>query len=159
METTYYLSPIGLMEIKGTDKGIASVVFIDTVTGVIPNPPCLRECVTQLDEYFNKKRKKFSLDLDVSGSEFQVKVWKELLNIPFGKTTTYGDLAEKIGEKEAVRAVGGANGKNRISIIVPCHRVIGNDGKLVGYAGGLWRKQWLLEFENDNKQIALEYND
>ncbi|MGD0711099.1 MAG: methylated-DNA--[protein]-cysteine S-methyltransferase [Bacteroidales bacterium] len=155
MEKTYFLAPIGLLEISGSEKGIASVSFVANVDNVIENPPCLRECVSQLNDYFNGKRKSFNLKLDVEGTEFQKKVWNELLKIPYGKTVTYNDIAKKLGDKEAVRAVGHANGKNPIAIIIPCHRVIGSDGKLVGYAGGLWRKKWLLNFEQKDVQGEL----
>jgi methylated-DNA-[protein]-cysteine S-methyltransferase len=155
MEKTYFLAPIGLLEISGTEKGIASIAFVANVDNVIENPPCLRECVSQLNDYFNGKRKFFNLDLDIEGTEFQKKVWNELLKIPFGKTVSYNDIAKKLGDKEAVRAVGHANGKNPVAIIIPCHRVIGSDGKLVGYAGGLWRKKWLLNFENKDVQGEL----
>jgi len=155
MEKTYFLSPIGLLEIQGSENGISSVSFDAIVDNVIESPPCLRECVTQLYEYFEGKRKSFDLKLDFEGTDFQKKVWNELTKIPFGKTKSYHDIAMKIGDKDAVRAIGHANGKNPIAIIVPCHRVIGSDGKLVGYAGGLWRKQWLLNFENKDIQGEL----
>jgi len=155
MEKTYFLAPIGLLEISGTEKGIASISFVANVETVIENPPCLRECVSQLNDYFNGKRKSFNLELDVEGTEFQKKVWNELLKIPYGKTVSYNDIAKKLGDKEAVRAVGHANGKNPVAIIIPCHRVIGSDGKLVGYAGGLWRKKWLLNFEHKDVQGEL----
>jgi methylated-DNA-[protein]-cysteine S-methyltransferase len=155
MEKTYYLAPIGLLEICGSEKGISSVTFVANVDNVIENPVCLRDCVTQLHEYFERKRKTFDLLLDLEGTDFQKKVWNELLKIPYGKTKSYNDIAIKLGDKEAVRAVGHANGKNPVSIIVPCHRVIGSDGKLVGYAGGLWRKKWLLGFENKDFQGEL----
>ena len=155
MEKTFYLSPIGLLEIRGSEKGIASVSFDAKVDNVIESPPCLRECVSQLHEYFNGERKSFDLKFDLEGTDFQKKVWNELTKISFGKTKSYNDIAIKLGDKEAVRAVGNANGKNPLAIIIPCHRVIGSDGKLVGYAGGLWRKKWLLNFENKDIQGEL----
>jgi methylated-DNA-[protein]-cysteine S-methyltransferase len=103
---------------------------------------------TQLDEYFSRKREAFTLPLDLKGTEFQKKVWAELLNIPFGKTVSYKELSIRLGDVKAIRAVAAANGANPVSIIVPCHRVIGSDGSPTGYAGGLWRKQWLLEHES-----------
>ncbi len=112
----------------------------------------LNACIKQLDEYFNCNRKNFSLKLYLVGTEFQKRVWNELLKIPFGKTVTYKDIAIGIRNHKAVRAVGNANNKNNISIIIPCHRVIGSDGKLVGYGGGLWRKKWLIDFENGCKK-------
>jgi methylated-DNA-[protein]-cysteine S-methyltransferase len=155
MEKTFYLSPIGLIEIRGSEKGISMVSFAANVDTVIENPPSLRDCVSQLNDYFNKKRKKFELEFDLEGTEFQRKVWKELLKIPYGETRSYNYIAKKLGDQEAVRAVGHANGKNPLAVIIPCHRVIGSDGKLVGYGGGLWRKRWLLDFENKDKQTEL----
>ena len=157
MEKTYYLSPIGLLEIKGSSKGIASISFIANVDSVIENPPCLQNCVNQLNDFFNGKRKIFNLDFDLQGTDFQKKVWNEILKIPFGKTKTYNQIAIKLNNKEAVRAVGNALGKNPVAIIIPCHRIIGSNGKLVGYAGGLWRKKWLLNFENRDIQGELFY--
>jgi methylated-DNA-[protein]-cysteine S-methyltransferase len=101
----------------------------------------------QLDNYFNKSLKHFEVELDLQGTEFQQRVWTELLKIPFGKTVTYKELTLRIGDIKAIRAVAAANAANPVSIIVPCHRVIGSDGSLTGYAGELWRKQWLLDFE------------
>ncbi|HPS45910.1 MAG TPA: methylated-DNA--[protein]-cysteine S-methyltransferase [Bacteroidales bacterium] len=155
MEKTFYLSPIGLIEICGSEKGISTVLFDAKVDTLIEHPSCLRDCVKQLDEYFNKKRKIFDLPFDLSGTEFQLKVWNELLKIPYGAVCSYIDIAKRIGNKPAVRAVGSANGKNPISIIIPCHRVIGNDGSLVGYGGGIWRKKYLLELESEAKQTNL----
>jgi len=107
----------------------------------------IREAKNQIGEFFAGKRKEFELPLKPEGSNFQLSVWKELTRIPFGKTITYGELAKRIGKPDAPRAVGLANGKNPISIIVPCHRVIGASGKLTGYGGGLDRKEWLLAHE------------
>lgn len=109
--------------------------------------------IKQLDEYFNRKRTVFDLPLDLQGTEFQLRVWNELLKIPFDRTITYKELALKLGNLKAIRAVGTANGANPVSIIVPCHRVIGSDGSLTGYAGGLWRKKWLLEFESSTSSL------
>ena len=145
----------GLIEICGSEKGISTVLFDAKVDTLIEHPSCLRDCVKQLDEYFNKKRKIFDLPFDLSGTEFQLKVWNELLKIPYGAVCSYIDIAKRIGNKPAVRAVGSANGKNPISIIIPCHRVIGNDGSLVGYGGGIWRKKYLLELEREAKQTNL----
>ena len=153
--TAYYQSLIGTIEIKGSDDGITSLYFLDKEKESIEIPACLKECIKQLDEYFKGKRKVFNLNLDIKGTDFQKKVWNELLKIPFGKTHAYIDIAKKLGDKNALRAVGNANGKNPISIIIPCHRVIGSNGELVGYGGGLWRKKWLLEFENKDKQGEL----
>jgi methylated-DNA-[protein]-cysteine S-methyltransferase len=157
--TAYYSSPIGILEVKGNEEGIASVLFFEEeieATKKIPEP--LKEVFYQLDEYFTGIRKEFGLKLNPEGTEFQKKVWSHLLNIPFGKTNSYLDISKKISETDASRAVGNANGNNPISIIVPCHRVIGSSGKLVGYAGGLWRKVWLLNHEKSitfGKQTEL----
>ena len=120
---------------------------------IIPND--LIEVVTQLQEYFIGKRTEFTFKLNPKGTEFQKKVWQELLQIPFGKTCSYLELSKKLGDVKAIRAVASANGKNPLWIVVPCHRVIGTDGSLTGYAGGLWRKKWLLEHENPIKQESL----
>lgn len=146
----YYSSPIGMMEIAGTEDGISSIIFTDdeVTTGMVPE--ILKDAYDQLDEYFKGKRKVFDLKLSPEGTEFQKRVWEELENIPFGETLSYKDIASRIGNIKAVRAVGNANGKNPISIVVPCHRVIGSSGDLTGYAGGLDRKAWLLKHENVN---------
>lgn len=155
MDKTYYLSPIGLIEICGSDKGISSVKFVAYLNERVYFPESLAECVKQLNEYFIGERKKFDLQLDLQGSEFQQKVWGQVAKIQFGKVKTYHDIAASIKDNGAVRAVGGANAKNKIVIIIPCHRVVGQDGDLTGYAGGIWRKQWLLEFESLSKQGVL----
>ncbi|MBC9786055.1 methylated-DNA--[protein]-cysteine S-methyltransferase [Heliobacterium chlorum] len=110
-------------------------------------PECLTACLQQLDEYFRGTRKDFNVKLNPQGTQFQKQVWRKLPDIPYGKTASYKDIAEAVGNPKAVRAVGGANSQNPISIIVPCHRIIGSNGKLTGYAGGLWRKEWLLAHE------------
>lgn len=144
----YYRSPIGIIKVVGTERGISSLDFMDRGkfhSG--PIPPVLAECVKEIDEYFSGRRKAFSLHLDLQGTDFQKAVWQELLKVPFGTTTTYGAIARALKSGQAMRAVGGANRRNPVSIIVPCHRVIGADGGLTGYGGGLSRKKWLLEHE------------
>jgi methylated-DNA-[protein]-cysteine S-methyltransferase len=146
----YYRSEIGLIEISGTEDGILSLGFVEEES--VDNSgisPCLEKCIEQLDEYFRGKRKEFSVNLLSEGTDFQKKVWNELRKIPFGETVSYKDIATSIGNKKATRAVGGAIGKNKIGIIIPCHRVIGSDGNLTGYGGGIWRKKWLLKHERD----------
>lgn len=148
----YYDSPIGVIMITGSKDKILSVDFAedkDCINKDVPN--ILKEAYKQLDEYFKGIRKDFDLDLFFDGTEFQNKVWNELCNIPYGETATYKDMAIRIGNEKACRAVGNANNKNNISIIIPCHRVIGSNGKLVGYAGELWRKEWLLEHEKRHR--------
>jgi len=151
LHTTYYSSPIGLIEITGNDDGISTVYFVEEKKNNSTKiHPSLKECVYELDEYFQGARKEFGLKLNPEGTDFQKRVWNELLNIPFGKTVSYLHISKKLGDANATRAVGNANGSNPISIIVPCHRVIGVNGKLVGYGGGLWRKEWLLNHEKSS---------
>lgn len=150
-----YRSPIGMMEIIGGERGIVAINFVDDSQPESAVPACLRECVQQLDEYFAGVRQAFSLTLDLRGTEFQKRVWRELLKIPFGKTVSYLDVALALGDRKTIRAVGRANGQNPIVIVVPCHRVIGSDGSLTGYGGGLWRKEWLLNFEGSRSQTSL----
>jgi methylated-DNA-[protein]-cysteine S-methyltransferase len=148
LQITYYSSPIGIIEVTGNEQGIASLYFVDAKkddSQIIPAE--LKECVYQLDEYFRGIRKEFGLKLNPQGSDFQKKVWKQLLTVPFGKTASYLQISKQIGDSNATRAVGNANGSNPISIVIPCHRVIGSNGKLTGYSGGLWRKEWLLNHE------------
>ena len=161
---TYYNTPIGTAKITGDNNGIQTITFITdnldegnliTIGLEDENPECLRECVLQLKEYFQGKRTSFNLLLNPQGTKFQKLVWKGLSTIPYGKTISYLAQSKKIGDIKAVRAVAAANGKNPISIIIPCHRVIGSDGSLTGYAGGVWRKKWLLDFENPLKQLSL----
>ena len=109
--------------------------------------PVIEQCIRELEEYFFRGRKFFGVEMNPLGSPFQMKVWAELLLIPYGKTCSYEDIAVRVGDIKSIRAVGLANGQNPLAILVPCHRVIGKNGDLVGYAGGLWRKQYLLEHE------------
>ena len=115
----------------------------------------MQNAVTELNDYFQGKRTHFDFKLNPKGTEFQQKVWQALLEIPYGKTCSYMDLSKKLGDVKAIRAVASANGKNPLWIVVPCHRVIGTDGSLTGYAGGLWRKKWLLEHESPSGQQTL----
>ena len=144
----YYQSPIGTVVIKGTEKALNEILFLNkkkTSTKVVP--PLLEKCIEELDEYFNGKRKIFNVAVAQEGTVFQQKVWNELTKIPYGKTVSYLVIAKSMKNPKSIRAVGGANGKNKIAIIIPCHRVIGANNKLTGYAGGLWRKEWLLNHE------------
>ncbi len=155
-DITFYKTPIGTAKIIGNDDGIISVSVIDEKISPTSNiPKYLKDCVHQLDEYFQKKRTSFDLKLNPQGTDFQQNVWNELQRIPYGKTISYLDQSKKMGNMKAIRAIASANGKNPIWIIIPCHRVIGSDGSLTGYAGGLWRKKWLLEHENPTKQTSL----
>ena len=150
-------TPIGHLEVTGSENGVRSLYFLNFRVRPQHIPSCLRSCIAQLDEYFHGTRQKFDLKLDLEGSAFQLKVWNELLKIPYGTTISYMELAARIGNIKAFRAVGGANGHNPISIIVPCHRVIGSNGRLTGYRGGLKRKKWLLEHEHALLQRDLFY--
>ncbi|MGK4566638.1 methylated-DNA--[protein]-cysteine S-methyltransferase [Flavobacterium sp. 3HN19-14] len=156
METAFINSPLGITKISGDENGI-SVISITSDAMEISSeiPETLTEAVSQLNEYFDGKRQDFTFATNPSGTEFQQKVWKSLLEIPFGKTMSYLDLSKKLGDVKAIRAVASANGKNPLWIVVPCHRVIGTDGSLTGYAGGLWRKKWLLEHETPSNQQSL----
>jgi methylated-DNA-[protein]-cysteine S-methyltransferase len=156
MESCIIESPLGYTKIMGDENGIQSVTVLNSeekITDIIPES--LEDCVIQLNEYFEGLRKQFQLKLNPEGTSFQKKVWHELVKIPFGKTISYLELSKKIGDTKAIRAVANANSKNPLWIIIPCHRVIGTDGSLTGYAGGLHRKQWLLEHESPFKQTSL----
>ncbi|MFY0594115.1 methylated-DNA--[protein]-cysteine S-methyltransferase [Roseivirga sp.] len=146
---TYMDSPLGRIKIIGDADAIKMVSFIDReereTEGVLPLT--VRNCKKQLKEYFAGKRKEFNIPVDPEGTEFQKEVWQSLLTIPFGKTSTYAKQSTKLGDIKKIRAVGSANGKNPIAVIIPCHRVIGTDGSLTGYAGGLDKKEWLLRHE------------
>lgn len=148
---TYYESPIGLISIGGTEEYIAELLFIDNAEEMSHGEPGITEvihqCTEELIEYFHGKRKAFDVPIFQEGTEFQEQVWKQLMHIPYGKTISYLELAEQIGDAKATRAVAAANGKNKIMLLRPCHRVIGSDRSLTGYAGGTWRKKWLLQHE------------
>jgi len=146
--SAFYYSPIGTIEIIGDESGIMALHFSRRRPGRgVPPQAFLREAVAQIDEYFRGRRKEFSLTLHLQGTEFQKKVWRELLKIPCGRTASYGEVAAALGSPRSARAIGQANHRNPISIVIPCHRIIGGDGRLVGYGGGLWRKEWLLAHE------------
>ncbi len=152
MSSSVVDSPLGSILIEETNNHISQVRFLDddeTPELFDEDHILQKESKQQLKAYFSSKLQKFDLPLLFNGTEFQNKVWKELMEIPFGKTVSYGELSKNLGDPNYVRAVGNANGKNPISIVVPCHRVIGSTGNLVGYAGGLGRKKWLLDFEGN----------
>jgi len=155
-DIAYIKTPLGTALIEGDHSGIAKVSVLDQdIEPTEEVPEDLKDCVVQMEEYFRGERTEFALKLNPEGSEFQKRVWDELLKIPFGKRSTYMKLTLRLGSEKAIRAVAGANGKNPIWIIIPCHRVIGSDGSLTGYAGGLWRKKWLLEHEAPSGQTSL----
>ncbi len=155
METAYIKTPLGFAKIIGDEDGVSVISVSDQGKVSITIPTVLQDAVSQLNDYFDGKRTNFTFKLNPLGTEFQQKVWKGLLEIPFGKTMSYLELSKKLGDAKAIRAVASANGKNPLWIVIPCHRVIGTDGSLTGYAGGLWRKKWLLEHENPSKQESL----
>lgn len=150
--TFYYETPIGKIQIVGNGNAITNVCFGEGILKdtIINETPLLKKAGEQLKQYFNGKRKIFDLPLEPQGTEFQQKVWKALEKIPYGKTYSYKEIAIDIGNINAARAVGMANNKNTIPIFIPCHRVIGSNGKLVGYAGGLDIKEKLLYIEKQN---------
>jgi methylated-DNA-[protein]-cysteine S-methyltransferase len=174
-KTAYLNTPIGWLEISGTNDGVDSIRFINMISDLhcsCPGlnsfmnmssdkdklinsglPDTLVQCLYQLDEYFEGKRTTFDLKLNQNSTDFRNKVWAEVSKIKFGETSNYLNIAKALGDDKAVRAVGNANGKNQLWIVVPCHRVIGSDGSLIGYAGGTWRKKWLLGFEKE--QLSL----
>ena len=155
-ESCYINSPLGVAKIIGDVNGINSVSILNSNEKISNNiPEVLEDCVLQLNEYFNGNRKQFSLKLNPIGTAFQQRVWQTLQTIPYGKTISYLELSKQLGDIKAIRAVANANGKNPLWIIIPCHRVIGSDGSLTGYAGGTNRKQWLLEHESPYKQQRL----
>lgn len=156
MECCFIATPIGTLEIKGTHEGICSVLFVDDEISVSEEiPEVLQASANQISEYFDKKRTHFELPLIPTGTAFQKKVWTQLQTIPFGKTASYQQMANDLGDPKVIRAAASANGKNPIAIIIPCHRVVGSDGSLTGYAGGLHRKKWLLSHESPVTQGAL----
>jgi methylated-DNA-[protein]-cysteine S-methyltransferase len=152
--SSYYASPIGTLRITCNATHINEVHFMEeseaiaALTTMPPGAPSiLSGCISELDEYFKGNLKVFTVPVNQDGTAFQQSVWNELMNIPFGKTISYLTLAKRLGEPKAIRAAASTNGKNKLAIIVPCHRVVGSNQDLVGYAGGLWRKKYLLEQE------------
>lgn len=146
-------SPIGIVEITGTEEGILSIFFKerDDIVHHLQSdtPQVLKDCLRELEEYFRGERMEFTVPYISTGTEFQGKVWSALTTIGYAETASYRDIAVKVGSDKAVRAVGNANSKNKLTIIVPCHRIIGSSGKLTGYAGTLSRKEWLLKHEKE----------
>ncbi len=156
MEEAYINTPLGIAKLVGDVEGLSAITVLNSdekTSAIIPET--LEDAVYQLREYFEGKRQDFSLELNPQGTDFQKRVWDALLQIPYGKTVSYLELSKNLGDVKAIRAVAAANGKNPLWIVVPCHRVIGSDGSLTGYAGGLHRKKWLLEHESPAKQQSL----
>ncbi len=156
METAFIHTPLGIAKLLGDESGLASITVInDDIPANTVIPELLEDAVYQLQEYFEGTRDSFSLTLNPNGTDFQKRVWDALQAIPYGKTVSYLDLSKTLGNVKAIRAVATANGKNPLWIVIPCHRVIGSDGSLTGYAGGLHRKKWLLDHESPAKQQSL----
>ena len=155
METAYIKTPLGVAAITGDENGVSVISVLDEGLISTEIPLILQAAVHQLQEYFDSKRTDFTFKLNPYGTTFQQKVRNALINIPYGKTRTYLEQSKILGDVKAIRAVASANGKNPLWIVVPCHCVIGSDGSLTGYVGGLWRKKWLLEHENPTTQQSL----
>lgn len=156
MDTAYIHTPIGIAKLEGDINGLAAITVLNEDIEATPIiPETLEDAAYQLREYFEGKRERFSLNLNPEGTDFQKRVWKVLGEIPFAKTVSYLELSKTLGDVKAIRAVASANGKNPLWIVIPCHRVIGSDGSLTGYAGGLHRKKWLLDHESPVKQQRL----
>ena len=156
MEIAFIKTPLGIAKLKGDKEGLSIVSILNSnepISDIIPE--VLEDAVCQLQEYFRGERQNFSLKLNPRGTDFQKKVWQHLSEIPFGKTLSYLNLSKRMENVKAIRAVAAANGKNPLWIVIPCHRVIGSDGSLTGYAGGLHRKKWLLDHESAIKQTSL----
>ena len=151
--SAYYNSPVGTILIEAVGDSITALLFKnekDIEKGAITvtaDHELIQKCILQLDEYFTGTRRQFDLPLQQNGTAFQQKIWSALVQIPYAQTISYMELSKRTGDPKAIRAVGTTNGKNQLSIVVPCHRVIASDGTLTGYSGGLWRKQWLLQHE------------
>ncbi len=165
---TYYPSPVGTLQIKSSAAAIHAILFVNAWKGPKLNEDEMTDnagsavvklCTTQLDEYFEGKRRTFDFAFAQDGTAFQQRIWNALLEIPFGKTISYMELSKRTGNVKAIRAVGTTNGKNQLSIVVPCHRVIGSNGSLVGYGGDLWRKKWLLDHEAKYAHGVQELGD
>lgn len=160
----YTESPLGLIEISASEEGILSLLFENKIqhplqpTAPEEQPEFLKEALRQISEWLEGKRFSFTLPLAPAGTPFQIRVWEELTKIPFGETSTYGRLAHQLGQPAAIRAVASAIGRNPLNIIIPCHRVVGSQGQLTGYGGELWRKAWLLRFEQEiaGKRLRLD---
>ena len=157
MEAFLYSSPIGILKIIAKEKHILQIQFTDedNITSEQIPSAFIKECITQHDAYFNGNQKQFDVPLSPRGTEFQTRVWNELVKIPYGEMISYSELAKRLGDKNLVRAVGLANGKNPIPVIILCHRFIGKNNKLIGYGGGLWRKKWLLGHELSHSHSKL----
>ena len=154
----YIDTPLGELELTSSSHHLLAALFVKTEKNVLDKQPVQHyeineEAKKQLNAFFKKELTQFKLPINPAGTEFQKMVWSELVKIPFGLTISYLTLAKKLGDPNSIRAAASANGKNPITIIIPCHRVIGTDGKLVGYSGDMWRKQWLLNHESKQESL------
>lgn len=156
MVSTVVNSPLGAVLIEGDAAGITKISIREVhLKASASVPEELVQAVLQLEGYFKGQRETFDLKLNLKGTEFQKQVWLKLLDIPYGQTRSYLELARNLGDEKAIRAVAAANGRNPLWVVIPCHRIVGSDGSLTGYAGGLWRKKWLLEHEAGTEQFSL----
>ncbi|MBY6037675.1 methylated-DNA--[protein]-cysteine S-methyltransferase [Fictibacillus nanhaiensis] len=154
--TLDYLSPIGVIEVVGNKEVVTSIMFSDRETVLEHGsnaPDVLKDCCHQLHQYFKGERHTFTFPFEYKGTPFQQEVWAALVTVPYAHTASYRDIANSLQKEKADRAVGNANGRNRLSIVIPCHRIIGSNGTLTGYAGGLWRKEWLLNHEKTVNKV------
>jgi methylated-DNA-[protein]-cysteine S-methyltransferase len=151
----YFKSPLGLLAITANEKAITGLHFVEKKEGKEKINGVIKDCLQQLSEYFKRERYDFNLLLEQEGTELQQRVWSELQKIPYGMTMSYLNMARKIKNRTLSRAVGNASGKNNIPIIIPCHRLIGSNGSLTGYSGGIENKRWLLEFEKEAVEPKL----
>lgn len=153
IHTAYYKSPIGTVKIEANEQHLISISFVkkEEIDKIQEGNPIIVHTIQQLDEYFKGKRKEFTLPIEIRGTAFQKTVLTQVEKILYGQTTSYKEIATAIGKEKASRAIGNANNKNALLIVIPCHRVIGANGDLVGYAGGIWRKEWLLNLEKGIK--------
>ena len=157
MSSAYLSSPLGFIEVRGDEQTITSIKFNEGGNASSKSSGIVEECRRQLQEFFKGKRRQFNLPLNPEGTEFQKKVWSIVKEAPFGETITYSSIAVKLGDVKLTRAVGYANGQNPILLLIPCHRVIATDGSLAGYAAGIDRKRWLLDYESNvvSRQLQL----
>jgi methylated-DNA-[protein]-cysteine S-methyltransferase len=155
MEKAFIKTPLGTAAVSGDEQGISAITIGDEAIETPVIPEVLGEAVRQLRAYFDGTLTAFTFGMNLQGTDFQKNVWRKLTEIPYGRTVSYLELARELGDEKAIRAVASANGRNPLWIVIPCHRVIGANGSLTGYAGGLWRKRWLLEHETPPAQLGL----
>lgn len=158
MKTYYYHSPLGWIELKSENEALRSLIFVDEhVKSEDQSDVFFQTCIDQLSVYFKGSLQNFNLPISYSGTSFQIQIWEELKNVAYGETASYEELSKRVNNLKAIRAVANANAQNKFHILVPCHRIIGKNGSLTGYAGGIWRKQWLLDHEAkiSGKKLSL----